>query len=131
MVGLVTRGFAAGLLAGLLLQPEIMADALRKKPVDLVCRDPSCFVGDTGLYVAAAGRRRLGQKAFSLPPLGAVTPRGWLLEQLLVQANALSGYMASSTFPGAITVNQSMWVGGTYKTGTDQVSEEMYESVSV
>ena len=55
-------------------------------------------------------------------PLGLLAPRGWALEQLLLQANSLSGYMPLSTFPGADTVNQSVWVGGTAapKGGTDQ-----------
>ena len=34
-------------------------------------------------------------------PLGSVAPQGWLLNQLLTQANSLSGYMPTSTFPGA------------------------------
>ena len=53
-------------------------------------------------------------------PLGSIAPRGWLLEQLLLQANSLSGFMPTSTFPGAVYVNTSMWVGGHLGTGTDQ-----------
>jgi hypothetical protein len=45
-------------------------------------------------------------------PLGSLAPKGWLLEQLLLQANALSGFMPTSTFPGAVDVNTSQWVGG-------------------
>eukprot|EP00854_Cymbomonas_tetramitiformis_P005362 gene5362-6506_t len=45
-------------------------------------------------------------------PLGSLAPAGWLLGQLLRQANSLSGALASSTFPGADTVNSSLWVGG-------------------
>ena len=45
-------------------------------------------------------------------PLGSLAPRGWLLEQLITQANGLSGYMPHSTFPGAATLNSSMWLGG-------------------
>ena len=44
-------------------------------------------------------------------PYGAIAPRGWLLEQLLTQANGLAGFMPTSTFPGAANVNQSKWVG--------------------
>ena len=45
-------------------------------------------------------------------PLGSIAPSGWLLDQLVLQANSLSGFMPSSTFPGAIRVNQSYWTGG-------------------
>ena len=55
-------------------------------------------------------------------PMGSIAPRGWLLEQLLVQANALSGFMPTSTFPGAADVNQSTWTNRTQrlKSGTTQ-----------
>ena len=54
-------------------------------------------------------------------PLGTIAPRGWLLEQLLLQANALSGFIPTSTFPGALTVNQSAWTGSTTSfSGTSQ-----------
>ena len=80
-------------------------------------------------------------------PLGSVAPQGWLLNQLLTQANSLSGYMPTSTFPGAavplqphptalgmgsvaclasdastgaIDVNTSLWFGGNLSSGTDQ-----------
>ena len=58
--------------------------------------------------------------AWSPLPLGALAPQGWLLEQLIRQANALSGFMPTSTFPGALDVNTSLWVGGNLTTGTDQ-----------
>ena len=58
--------------------------------------------------------------AWSPLPLGALAPQGWLLEQLVRQANALSGFMPTSTFPGAIDVNTSLWVGGNLTSGTDQ-----------
>ena len=58
--------------------------------------------------------------AWSPLPLGALAPQGWLLEQLITQANALSGFMPSSTFPGALDVNTSLWVGGNLTSGTDQ-----------
>ena len=54
-------------------------------------------------------------------PLGSIAPRGWVLEQLLIQANGLSGFMPLSTFPGAVTVNQSLWTGWNQSTsGTTQ-----------
>lgn len=54
----------------------------------------------------------LTAKAFERLPLGAIAPSGWLLEQLLLQANSLAGYMSDSTFPGADHVNESLWSGG-------------------
>jgi hypothetical protein len=56
--------------------------------------------------------RKLSPKAYTPLPLGAVAPKGWLLEQLLLQANSLAGKMAVSQFPGAKDINQSAWVGG-------------------
>jgi len=44
------------------------------------------------------------------------------LDQLVRQANSLSGFMAKSTFPGANTVNSSRWIGGdgSHQGGTTQ-----------
>jgi len=65
------------------------------------------------LAIAAdLGAAELAPKAFSRLPLGTVEPQGWLLDQLVRQANSLAGYMAKSTFPGADHVNMSLWVGG-------------------
>jgi len=47
----------------------------------------------------------LAPMAMQLPPVGSIAPSGWLLEQLLLQSNSLSGYMSDSTFPGAIDVS--------------------------
>ena len=55
---------------------------------------------------------KLVDKAFKSLPVGSIAPKGWLLDQLLLQANSLSGYMSKSTFPGADRVNSSLWVGG-------------------
>ena len=54
----------------------------------------------------------LAPRSYKPLPLGNVAPRGWLLDQLVRQANGLSGVMPLSTFPGADTVNQSLWIGG-------------------
>lgn len=54
----------------------------------------------------------LAPKTFTRLPLGSVEPQGWLLDQLVRQANSLAGYMSKSTFPGADAVNKSVWVGG-------------------
>eukprot|EP00966_Prymnesium_polylepis_P285992 6606292-Prymnesium_polylepis.1 len=74
---------------------------------------------------AGAAASPLSQPAppvFKPLPLGSIAPSGWLLDQLVLQANSLSGYMPTSTFPGAITVNQSVWWNrsSTAASGTDQ-----------
>ncbi len=43
-------------------------------------------------------------------PLGAVRPRGWLLEQLRIQADGLSGHLDEGFFPGLGP--ESGWLGG-------------------
>eukprot|EP00911_Craspedida_sp_UC1_P000447 UC1_evm4s337 len=64
----------------------------------------------------------LAPKVFEPLRLGTLAPGGWLHAQLVVQAGSLSGAMASSTFPGAVDVNMSSWVGGngSHAGGTDQ-----------
>jgi len=52
-----------------------------------------------------AQAKDLAPMAMQLPPVGSIAPSGWLLEQLLLQSNSLSGYMSDSTFPGAIDVS--------------------------
>lgn len=50
-----------------------------------------------------------GQRAFSMLPLGAVRPQGWLKEQLRVQAAGLSGHLYD-TWPDVGPT--SGWLGG-------------------
>lgn len=89
--------------------------AVRTKPTDLRC----------GMGCGASGNFPIldspAPPAWEAVPLGSLAPRGWVLEQLLIQANGLSGFMPLSTFPGAITVNQSEWTGFNQSTsGTTQ-----------
>jgi len=95
----------------------ILAVASELAPTDLTCRS-GCANTRAPFPVLA----NPAPAAWAPLPLGSIVPGGWLLEQLLVQANALSGFMPRSTFPGADTVNQSLWVGGDAPTGrgTDQ-----------
>ena len=89
-----------------------------RTPTDLRCGE-GCAAGD-GSLPPLPNLTLPAQPAWVPLPLGTIAPRGWLLEQLLIQANALSGFMPTSTFPGAVTVNQSMWVGGKGADGTTQ-----------
>lgn len=95
----------------------VLAVASELAPTDLTCRS-----GCANTRAPFPVLTNPAPAAWAPLPLGSIAPGGWLLEQLLVQANALSGFMPRSTFPGADTVNQSLWVGGDAPTGrgTDQ-----------
>jgi hypothetical protein len=65
----------------------------------------------TSAAVAAVKNRApLARNAFYPLPLGAVRPRGWLLEQLKIQANGLSGHLDETW---ADVGTNSGWLGGT------------------
>ena len=51
----------------------------------------------------------LAPQTFIPLPVGSITPRGWLLEQLKLQAEGLSGHLAMF-YP---SIGNSWWVGGT------------------
>ena len=70
--------------------------------------DLRCEVGRNAIAAPAT----LAPKQFERPPVGAIAPQGWLLEQLLLQSNSLAGYLSDSSFPGADHVNTSAWSGG-------------------
>ena len=57
-----------------------------------------------------ANRSPLQANAFNALPLGSVTPKGWLLEQLRLQAQGLSGHL-DEFWPDLGP--QSAWLGGT------------------
>ena len=80
--------------------------------------DLRCEVGRNAIAAPAT----LAPKKFERPPVGAIAPQGWLLEQLLLQSNSLAGYLSDSSFPGADHVNMSAWSGGdgSKAGGTDQ-----------
>ncbi len=67
--------------------------------------------GGAGSVPASTGRETtgLGAPAFRPLPLCAVRPRGWLLRQLRIQANGLSGHL-DEFWPD---VGKSQWFGGT------------------
>jgi hypothetical protein len=50
-----------------------------------------------------------GKSAYYPLPVGSIAPRGWLLKQLEIQANGLSGHLAMFWPP----VSEGWWVGGT------------------
>ena len=59
---------------------------------------------------AIGNKAPLAQNAFSLLPLGAVRPAGWLKTQLEIQANGLSGHLDETW---ADVDRNSGWLGGT------------------
>ena len=59
---------------------------------------------------AIRNKAPLAQNAFSMLPLGAVRPAGWLKTQLEIQANGLSGHLDETW---ADVDSNSGWLGGT------------------
>jgi len=57
--------------------------------------------------------RTLAPRAFNPLSVGSVTPSGWLLKQLQLQADGLSGHLSSFWQD----VEQSVWVGGSADNG--------------
>jgi uncharacterized protein len=62
------------------------------------------------LTAIVKNRAPLAQNAFYVLPLGAVRPTGWLLEQMKIQANGLSGHL-DEIWPDV--GSNSGWLGGT------------------
>lgn len=90
---------------------------LARQPTDLRCVDGCRSNAEASLPTLDEP----AAPAWTALPLGSLAPRGWVLEQLLLQANSLSGFMPLSTFPGASAVNQSMWTGSNQSvSGTTQ-----------
>jgi hypothetical protein len=61
----------------------------------------------------SGGTSLLRPQAFVPLPVGSITPSGWLLEQLKIQAEGLSGHLAMF-YP---SIADSWWVGGTQDQG--------------
>ena len=59
------------------------------------------------LAVPQRGQQQLQPQAFVPLGVGSVTPQGWLLEQLKLQAEGLSGHLAMF-YP---SIAESWWVG--------------------
>ena len=95
----------------------LLASALTA--TDLLCHGTSCASSNHQQPIPRLSTPY--PPAWTPLPLGSLAPRGWLLEQLLIQANSLSGFLPISTFPGADAVNTSLWTGGkTVSKGTTQ-----------
>ena len=65
-------------------------------------------VGLSALLIANLALPPLAPKKYSPLPVGSVTPTGWLLTQLQLQADGLSGHLAQF-WPD---VQKSVWIGG-------------------
>eukprot|EP01044_Picomonas_judraskeda_P002685 COSAG03_NODE_199_length_10789_cov_369.743312_16_plen_119_part_00 len=71
--------------------------------------------------------QQLQPQAFVPLGVGSITPRGWLLEQLKLQAEGLSGHLAMF-YP---SIAESWWVGGTDDQGSWIYQQAPYWSVSL
>ena len=71
-------------------------------------------------------QQELQPQAFVPLGVGSVTPRGWLLEQLKLQAEGLSGHLAMF-YP---SIADSWWVGGADDQGGWIYQQAPYWSVS-
>ena len=60
------------------------------------------------LFIVVAGGSSLAPRKFEPTATGSVTPSGWLLAQLQLQADGLSGHL-SMFWPD---IQKSVWVGG-------------------
>ena len=59
----------------------------REMPSELICKGACTAAERPSIAVPT----RLAAKAFAPFPTGQIAPNGWLLDQLLLQANSLSG----------------------------------------
>jgi hypothetical protein len=67
-------------------------------------------LASSALSSGIGNRSPLAPNAFNFLPLGSTRPRGWLLEQLRIQANGLSGHLDETW---ADVGPNSGWLGGT------------------
>ena len=66
-------------------------------PSELLCQG-ACTSTNKPPMPTAPQASVLAAKAFRAFPTGQVAPQGWLLDQLLLQANSLSGYCCARSF---------------------------------
>ena len=78
------------------------------------------------LAVPQRGQQQLQPQAFVPLGVGSVTPQGWLLEQLKLQAEGLSGHLAMF-YP---SIAESWWVGGLEDQGGFIYQQAPYWSVN-
>jgi hypothetical protein len=89
----------------------------------------ACWVNGQGVLAVpqrAGQQQQLQPQAFVPLGVGSITPQGWLLEQLKLQAEGLSGHLAMF-YP---SIAESWWVGGTQDQGSFIYQQAPYWSVS-
>ena len=108
VVYLLKMARTACLLAACALLCATTAEASHSKYATLLTgthRDPAANAFPAAPYKAG---QTLAPRAFNMLKTGAITPKGWLLKQLKLQAQGLSGHL--SQFWNDIM--NSVWVGG-------------------
>ena len=75
----------------------------------LICLAPLSVAANPPAVAPVKNRAPLAEGAFYRLPLGAVKPRGWLLDQLRIQSEGITGHLGE--FWPDVGSN-SAWLGG-------------------
>ena len=88
------RATAIGAIDSVVCASELQYRASRSLGgVKLICKDRGCR-SSIMLLACMLALGALVPNKYTPLPMGAVTPEGWLLDQLTIQAEGLSGHLA-------------------------------------